>query len=83
MPCFIIPKYPVTFTLLIWITSPNRTTNVKLDIAKFAHLKQLELLKLRGVCGLLMPEFSFSGGLSELCDLKALKTLVRFFFQIN
>jgi hypothetical protein len=45
-------------------------------MAKFAKLPDLEELRLRGVCGLVLPSFSFSGGLEELSSLKKLKKLV-------
>ena len=54
---------------------------MKLDIGKFSCLKELKMLKLRGVCGLALPSFSFSGGLSEIGSLTKLKTLVCHFYR--
>ena len=55
-----------------------RASNAKLDLGKFAKLAELQVLKLRGVVGLVQPAFSFSGGLSQLSNLSNLHTLVRF-----
>ena len=54
----------------------HRSSNAKLDLGKFAKLTELQVLKLRGVVGLVQPAFSFSGGLSELSQLNKLHTLV-------
>ncbi len=54
-----------------------RSTNARLDLAKFSRLDKLTSLSLRGACGLVLPTFSFSGGLVELASLTNLKTLVR------
>ncbi|XP_060077099.1 uncharacterized protein LOC132556682 [Ylistrum balloti] len=47
----------------------------KLDVGKFSALTQLRELRLRGVAGLLLPSFSFSGGLAQLGTMKNLTTL--------
>ncbi len=52
-------------------------THAKLDMGKFANCKGLRELRLRGMCGLIMPAFSFSGGLPELAVLTNIKILVR------
>ena len=59
-----------------------RTTNTKVDLGKFANLKEIEKLRLRGVCGLVLPAFSFSGGLAELSSLTTLRTLVSLYFHL-
>lgn len=47
----------------------------KLDIGKFSQLTKLQELRLRGVASLLLPSFSFSGGIDQLGCLKNLTTL--------
>lgn len=41
-------------------------------------MKKLQVLKFRGVCGIVLPAFSFNGGLPALGSLTALKTLVSY-----
>lgn len=53
-----------------------RTTKTKLDVGKLACLTELQELRLRGVSGLALPTFTFSGNLSELAQLSHLHTLV-------
>ena len=49
--------------------------NAKVDLGKFSSCPGLECLKLRGVGGLTLPAYCFSGGLSELGNLTKLQTL--------
>ncbi|XP_041352604.1 uncharacterized protein LOC121371051 [Gigantopelta aegis] len=51
------------------------STPCKTYMGKFAALKQLKELKLRGIGGLTLPTFSFSGGLTELGSLEHLVSL--------
>ncbi|XP_063428467.1 uncharacterized protein LOC134711645 isoform X2 [Mytilus trossulus] len=62
-----------------WISDSTneqmKTNPTKIDIGKFSSLSDLKLLKLRGISGLALPAFSFSGGISELKSLKHLQKL--------
>ena len=58
------------------LTGLLRTTKTKLDVGKLACLTELQELRLRGVSGLALPTFTFSGNLSELAQLSHLHTLV-------
>ncbi|CAC5357272.1 unnamed protein product [Mytilus coruscus] len=62
-----------------WISDSTneqmKTNPTKLDIGKFSSLADLKVLKLRGISGLALPAFSFSGGISELKSLKHLQKL--------
>ncbi|XP_033733771.1 uncharacterized protein LOC117322915 [Pecten maximus] len=51
------------------------SVSTKLDLGKFSALTQLRELRLRGVAGLLLPSFSFSGGMAQLGTMKNLTTL--------
>ncbi|KAK7104057.1 mucin-4-like isoform X2 [Littorina saxatilis] len=51
------------------------TAKSKLDIGKLAGLRKLLELRLRGVSGLTLPPFTFSGTLSQLANLSRLHTL--------
>ncbi|KAK7492316.1 hypothetical protein BaRGS_00016413 [Batillaria attramentaria] len=51
------------------------TTPTKVDVGKFASLSKLQELRLRGVSGLALPTFTFSGKLTELTSLQHLHTL--------
>ncbi|CAG2212856.1 unnamed protein product [Mytilus edulis] len=62
-----------------WISDSTneqmKTNPTKIDIGKFSSLSDLKVLKLRGISGLALPAFSFSGGISELKSLKHLQKL--------
>nr|KAG5703525.1 hypothetical protein BaRGS_020159 [Batillaria attramentaria] len=59
----------MTWALAVW------TTPTKVDVGKFASLSKLQELRLRGVSGLALPTFTFSGKLTELTSLQHLHTL--------
>merc|ERR1712226_496243 len=54
---------------------PDKLSDAKVDMGKFKNCTQLKNLKLRGVGGLSLPAYCFSGGLSELANLSELTTL--------
>ncbi|XP_074661818.1 uncharacterized protein LOC141914494 [Tubulanus polymorphus] len=63
-----------------WITDvftePQMWSTVtKLDMGKFSQLVHLEELRLRGICGLVLPAFSVSAGMTRLSALKQLRKL--------
>ncbi|XP_052767492.1 uncharacterized protein LOC128208143 isoform X2 [Mya arenaria] len=47
----------------------------KLDVSKFSSMMGLEELRVRGKGGIILPSFSFSGGLSDLGILRKLTVL--------
>ena len=53
-----------------------RPAPTKLDIGKFSKLVKLKELKVRNTNGLIIPPFSFSGGLPSLEALTNIKSLV-------
>ncbi|XP_013394337.1 uncharacterized protein LOC106161834 isoform X2 [Lingula anatina] len=63
-----------------WITDTTTepqmwSTNTKIDLGKFIQLANLQELRLRGLCGLVLPAFAFSGGLADFGKLKNLRIL--------